>query len=176
MSEKKLSCLNGIICKIYSDNEFSIFSLDEDRYDYDTMSCDELDNNLEHLVRINNNNGVKLEEDLPITVYGIKRGHIFDASSIETNAVKIKIKREFFVDRCIAKEILELNNIHNINTIYSCCGHGIDEGMIHVSETDKGMMRKLGYIEISDDTAAITIFKPKSLCICRFSKDNRNDS
>jgi len=60
--------------------------------------------------------------------------------------MKIKIQHSIDVDKCIATEIKDLNNKHNILTLYSCCGHEKGEnGYIVVHEFSEGDMVKLGY-------------------------------
>lgn len=54
---------------------------------------------------------------------------------------------EIQVDKCIADEILHLNNI-GIKTIQSCCGHNKNNGFIAVEETCISKMKELGYKEI----------------------------
>ncbi|PAV30291.1 hypothetical protein CIL05_07425 [Virgibacillus profundi] len=48
------------------------------------------------------------------------------------------------VDYCIAGEIQDLWD-QGVTTYGSCCGHGINEGMINVDEKDVSKMYKLGY-------------------------------
>lgn len=70
------------------------------------------------------------------------------------------------IDDCIAKEIENLNNIHNIKTIYSCCGHQNNNAFILVyGEKDIRKMLELGYIKKSIFTYYIA-FQPKSECKC----------
>lgn len=59
---------------------------------------------------------------------------------------EIEITHTIDVDKCIAKEIKELNNDHNILTLYSCCGHEKgSHGYIVVHEFDKELLIELGY-------------------------------
>jgi hypothetical protein len=59
----------------------------------------------------------------------------------------IRLTHSVDVDKCIAHEIRELTNKHNILTIYSCCGHkkGKRDGCIVVSPYSIADMQKLGY-------------------------------
>jgi len=58
------------------------------------------------------------------------------------------------VDSCIADEIKELNNVYNIDTHFSCCGHGIKENsIIIVRDTDIDKMRALGYLKVDNNTS-----------------------
>lgn len=49
------------------------------------------------------------------------------------------------VDRCLAKEVQFLNDVHKIKTIQSCCGHNKVEGWIAVSQDNIEEMEQLGY-------------------------------
>ena len=107
---------------------------------------------------------------------------------------KIKICHETNVDKCIYKEILELNNRHNILTLFSCCGHRSEnKAFIVVQDDDIEKMLSLDYkitdtygalgkYVDNDDEVYIDIknkdlikecgrwflaFRPKSKCICK---------
>lgn len=61
--------------------------------------------------------------------------------------VEIRITQTIQVDPCIADEIAELNNTHNIDTMFSCCGHG-GQGYIIVRDLDIQKMLDIGYKRI----------------------------
>lgn len=110
-----------------------------------------------------------------------------------TKNIKKKTKKEITithkikVDQCIADEILELNNKHNILTILSCCGHGDEkEAFLLVHDDDIGKIIKLGYEIASEmiyaeraqiqcqtkDEIKLSVrwslgFRPKSICQCK---------
>lgn len=90
------------------------------------------------------------------------------------NEKYITVVHNISVDSCIADEIEELNNINNILTLSSCCGHG-ETGYIIVAGSDIQKMIKLGYDmttlkyldnEIESDLV-MCAFKPKSKCSCK---------
>ncbi len=99
--------------------------------------------------------------------------------------VEITITQRILVDPCIAAEIKELNDVHNIDTHFSCCGHGYGkQGYIIVKELDAGKMERLGYIrkgrrihwygyyltektKIKAHESVQFEFKPMSECTCR---------
>lgn len=60
--------------------------------------------------------------------------------------IEIKLGHTVMVDDCIADEIKEINNKYNIQTIDTCCGHGLDSGYIVVSESSTDSMLNLGYV------------------------------
>ncbi len=83
---------------------------------------------------------------------------------------------EIDIDSCIADEIIELNNIHHVFTLSSCCGHG-KGGYIIVAGTEIDKMADLGYemttlkyldsdIDLGKDRITLCSFKPKSECKC----------
>lgn len=89
----------------------------------------------------------------------------------------ITIVHEIDIDSCIADEIEKLNNIDDIFTLSSCCGHGINVGYIIVAGSEIEKMVSLGYettalkyldneIEFDKDRVVLCAFKPKSECIC----------
>lgn len=88
----------------------------------------------------------------------------------------ITVVHRISVDECIAKEIEKLNNVNDIFTLSSCCGHG-EAGYIIVAGIDIERMMDLGYYttalkysdndtEIEGDKIVICSFKPKSECRC----------
>lgn len=92
----------------------------------------------------------------------------------ETN---ITIVHSIDVDECIADEIEKLNNIDDIFTLSSCCGHGINVGYIIVAGSEIEKMIHLGYettalkyleseIDLDKDRVVLCAFKPKSECKC----------
>lgn len=93
----------------------------------------------------------------------------------------IVLVHEIDVDSCIADEIEKLNNIDNIFTLSSCCGHG-KAGYIIVAGGEIEKMTGLGYettalkyldndIESGKDRIVLCAFKPKSECACQDSKE-----
>lgn len=89
----------------------------------------------------------------------------------------ITIVHEIDVDSCIADEIEKLNNIEDIFTLSSCCGHG-EAGYIIVAGSEIEKMTHLGYetttlryldneIELDKDRIVLCAFKPKSECMCQ---------
>jgi len=89
----------------------------------------------------------------------------------------ITIVHNIDVDSCIAGEIEKLNNIDNILTLSSCCGHG-ETGYIIVAGNKIEKMNRLGYeittpkymdneIEFDKDKVVLCSFKPKSECVCQ---------
>ncbi len=100
---------------------------------------------------------------------------------------EIKLGHIVLIDDCIADEIQEINNKYNIQTIDTCCGHGLRSGWIVVSEYSTEAMLNLGYerdgyhdVEyhhLCEDkqNRRMTIegfnrylkFKPKSICRCK---------
>lgn len=91
----------------------------------------------------------------------------------ETN---ITIVHSIDVDTCIADEIEKLNNIDDIFTLSSCCGHG-DTGYIIVAGSEIEKMIRIGYettalkyldneVELDKDRVVLCGFKPKSECKC----------
>ncbi len=106
----------------------------------------------------------------------------------------IVIKHEIEVDNCLVEEILNLNNVHNILTLYCCCGHkNPEEAFIVVQDDCLDKMLELeyetnythgsiGYYTEKADEIPITnenkylikdigrwylAFKPKSICKCK---------
>lgn len=88
----------------------------------------------------------------------------------------ITVFHHISVDECIAKEIEELNNINDIFTLSSCCGHE-QNGYIIVAGNDIKRMMDLGYrtvtlkyidndAEIDGDRIVMCAFRPKSECKC----------
>ena len=80
------------------------------------------------------------------------------------------------IDICIADEIEKLNNVYDIFTLSSCCGHQ-EGGYIIVSGSDIQEMVDLGYnnmalkyldndVEIEGDKIVMCAFRPKSKCRC----------
>lgn len=67
------------------------------------------------------------------------------------------------VDKCLVKEIKELNEI-GIKTIGCCCGHGRLQGFIQVQRNYVSKMKELGYEEIPVDKNGNGkwCFKPKT--------------
>lgn len=97
--------------------------------------------------------------------------------------VEIIITQKIKVDLCLAEEIKELNNVHNIDTQFCCCGHG-GQGYIIVKDLDIEKMLSLGYKRtgrryhnisyyvtdkrrIKDHEFVQWQFLPKSKCTCR---------
>lgn len=108
---------------------------------------------------------------------------------------EITISHKVEVDECIEKEILELNNEHNILTLYSCCGHKKGNyGYICVHEHDEENILQLGYVKngifktevqswnldkLSEYTkGSYYQFKPKSKCtgLCKGMSENLKES
>lgn len=56
-------------------------------------------------------------------------------------------KRGCLIDLCIVEEIKYLWSL-GITTYGSCCGHGINAGMINVDKKDVELMIKLGYKKV----------------------------
>lgn len=88
----------------------------------------------------------------------------------------ITLVHKISVDECIADEIEKLNNMYDIYTLSSCCGHG-NIGYIIVAGSDMHVMIELGYSNIAlnyldNDTEiegyriVMMAFKPKSQCRC----------
>ena len=88
----------------------------------------------------------------------------------------ITLVHKVSIDDCIADEIEKLNNIDDIFTLSSCCGHG-DTGYIIVAGSDMQRMIDLGYntmalkyldndAEIEGDRIVMMAFRPKSECKC----------
>ena len=96
--------------------------------------------------------------------------------------IKTKVCHESYIDKCIADEIKELANKHNILTLYSCCGHG-EPGFIVVHPDDISKMKEIGY-ELNGEFATPGVnegqkpaslldikykfpsFRTKSVCVC----------
>lgn len=78
-------------------------------------------------------------------------------SIIDTNHGRIQ------VDKCLEEEIKFLNDVCNIKTIQSCCGHNQVEGWIAVSQDDIERMIDLGYEHYKHPfySNAEEFFKPK---------------
>lgn len=88
----------------------------------------------------------------------------------------ITLIHKISVDECIAEEIEKLNNVYDIFTLSSCCGHG-NAGYIIVAGSDMKRMIDLGYntvalkyldndAEIGGDRIVMMAFRPKSECRC----------
>jgi hypothetical protein len=85
---------------------------------------------------------------------------------------EITISHTVDIDKCLTKEISELNNKHNILTLYSCCGHNKgDYGYIVVHEFNEEDMVNLGYEKqgvFRTNTCGremiYNTFRPKSAC------------
>ena len=88
----------------------------------------------------------------------------------------ITLVHKVSIDDCIADEIEKLNNIDDIFTLSSCCGHG-DTGYIIVAGSDMQRMIDLGYntmalkyldndAEIEGDRIVMMAFRQKSECKC----------
>ncbi len=85
---------------------------------------------------------------------------------------KITISHTFDADKCLTKEIQELNNKYNILTLYSCCGHEKgNHGFIIVHEFCEDDMVKLGYEKnghfatlANGHANSYSSFRAKSVC------------
>lgn len=93
----------------------------------------------------------------------------------------ITLVHRISVDECIADEIEKLNNMYDIFTLSSCCGHG-HVGYIIVAGNDMHIMLELGYdnvaskyldndVDIEEDRIVMMTFKPKSECRCKDNKE-----
>jgi hypothetical protein len=117
--------------------------------------------------------GTPNEEDSFITQNSLYKqrnednDYVFDGLWIETQEQKTTIRGEDIpIDKCIANEIEELSNIHNIKTVASCCGHKKEKGFISAvidNDTDKDKIISLGYKYIEDSSRS---FVPLSGCKC----------
>jgi len=86
--------------------------------------------------------------------------------------IRIKIIQHIYVDKCIAKEIKQINR-KGVRTESSCCGHGFElpNAIIRASSFKRAV--KLGYeTEFSTDIGAWMI-KLKSKCRCRYTGGER---
>ena len=83
----------------------------------------------------------------------------------------IQIHHQITVDECIAEEISELNNLHGIVTMYSCCGHGYKNGAFITVRLDCiSKMLAMGYELAGHRRPNQDTFRPKSGCQCRATK------
>ncbi len=82
-------------------------------------------------------------------------------------------KYNIFCDRCLATEILMLNDM-GIKTIGCCCGHGKLQGYIQVSPNMVVKMKELGYKELplNDKDNGAWCFAPKSVLMPELRKRN----
>lgn len=89
-----------------------------------------------------------------------------------------KIQIETEVDDCLADEIRDLNNVHGVCTISSCCGHTIKENasITIFNELDRDKMIKLGYERLRPlGIEYYMSFKPKSKCKCTSADKSEPD-
>lgn len=69
------------------------------------------------------------------------------------------------VDTCLQAEITDLIRHHYIWTVGSCCGHGIKQAYIQVSDASVSKMIELGYEQLPLDKYGNgkNCFKPKTI-------------
>ncbi len=90
--------------------------------------------------------------------------------------MKSVLKHSVILDSCVRDEVEYINNVLNILTLESCCGHGRGNGIIYAIGTSAQKMLYAGYkvIEVykltnkPDGVSVILLcgFKPKSICSC----------
>ena len=73
--------------------------------------------------------------------------------------------KTIYVDTCLQAEITDLIRNHKIWTVGCCCGHGIEQAYIQVSETSVPRMIDLGYEKLPLDKYGNgkNCFKPKTI-------------
>lgn len=79
-----------------------------------------------------------------------------------------------YVDTCLQCEIQDLIRKHGVHTVGSCCGHGVMQGYIQVSEHSVKKMLSLGYkqLPINKNRNGVNCFKPKTIL---YIENNRED-
>ena len=63
---------------------------------------------------------------------------------IRYNNPENEIREYVYIDKCLAEEIKRLWSL-GIVTTGCCCGHGVRQGYIGVSDKDIPVMKRLGY-------------------------------
>lgn len=73
--------------------------------------------------------------------------------------------KTIYVDSCIQAEIIDLIRNHNIRTVGCCCGHGIKQAYIQVTDISAPRMIDLGYEQLPLDKHGNckNCFKPKTI-------------
>lgn len=73
--------------------------------------------------------------------------------------------KTIYVDTCLQSEISKLIRHHHIWTVGSCCGHGIKQAYIQVSDASVNKMIDLGYKQLPLDKYGNgkNCFKPKTI-------------
>lgn len=77
-----------------------------------------------------------------------KHSHIGEYGCYET--AKTRFGR-IAVDVCLKNEVTELNDLHRVETIGCCCGHGRTSPYIQVKPEYVQKMHELGYTRIQED-------------------------
>lgn len=74
-------------------------------------------------------------------------------------------RKPICVDTCLQAEINDLIRKHKINTVGCCCGHGIKQAYIQVSDESVNKMIALGYklIPLEPNGDGPNCFVPKSV-------------
>lgn len=77
----------------------------------------------------------------------------------------LKNETKICIDRCLETEVSDLINNKGIETIGCCCGHGILEAYIQVSDKSVERMIELGYkkIPLDEHGNGKNCFKPKTI-------------
>lgn len=76
-------------------------------------------------------------------------------------------KETIYVDTCLQNEIQDLIRKHGVQTMGSCCGHGVKAGYIQVAENSVNKMLSLGYkhLPVDEYGNGKNCFEPKTLLI-----------
>lgn len=90
---------------------------------------------------------------------------IGDYKCYVTIDVNLKNETKICIDKCLKDEVSDLINNKGVEIIGCCCGHGILDAYIQVSDESVGRMIELGYkkIPLDEHGNGKNCFKPKTI-------------
>ena len=94
-----------------------------------------------------------------------KYSPIGDYKCYVTIDVNLKNETKICIDKCLKDEVSDLINNKGVETIGCCCGHGILDAYIQVSDKSVERMIELGYkkIPLDEHGNEKNCFKPKTI-------------
>ena len=84
---------------------------------------------------------------------------------VKIHFMPLSQQEPIYVDTCLQCEIQDLIRKYGVQTVGSCCGHGVKAGYIQVAEHSVSKMISLGYeaLPIDKDGNGKNCFKPKTI-------------